>query len=111
MKKRVLSLLLLAFVLCGTLFTACTPSEENVSESESAPESVSQGEVSENVKTEKDYPVLCGSFMQPGAFKGHSLSRMKEHRQQDSYTPQFYRCRSRHESNRCFFDLLHIPCK
>ncbi len=79
MKKRVLSLLLLAFVLCGTLFTACTPSEENVSESESAPESVSQGEVSENVKTEKDYPVLCGSFMQPGAFKGHSLSRMKEH--------------------------------
>ncbi|MBO7216087.1 MAG: DUF4434 domain-containing protein [Clostridia bacterium] len=76
MKKRLLSLILLAFVLCGA-FAACTPSE-NSSQAESVPQ-VSAGDVSEDIKTEKDYPVLCGSFMQPGAFTGHSLSRMKEH--------------------------------
>ncbi|MBO5981347.1 MAG: DUF4434 domain-containing protein, partial [Clostridia bacterium] len=77
MKKRLLSLVLLAFVLCGALLTSCTPTE-NSSSTESVPD-ISGGEVSETEKTEKDYPVLCGSFMQPGAFKDHSLSRMKEH--------------------------------
>ncbi len=27
----------------------------------------------------KDYPTLCGGFMQPGAFANHSLQRMKQH--------------------------------
>ena len=76
MKKRLLSLILLAFVLCGA-FAACTPSED-ASQAESVPD-ISAEDVSEDIKTEKDYPVLCGSFMQPGTFKNHSLSRMKEH--------------------------------
>ena len=77
MKKRLLTLILLTFVFGGVLFTACTPSV-NSSKAESVP-SVSDEDISENTKTEKDYPVLCGSFMQPDAFKGYSLSRMKEH--------------------------------
>lgn len=77
MKKRLLALILLLFVSCSAMFAACDPSQ-TASETESVP-AVSEPEVSENIKTEKDYPVLCGSFMQPGAFKNHSLSRMKEH--------------------------------
>ncbi len=77
MKKRILSFVLMAFVLCGAVFAACTPSD-NSSNAESVPDT-SEADVSEIIKTEKDYPVLCGSFMQPGAFKDHSLSRMKEH--------------------------------
>ena len=69
MKKRLLALILLLFVLCSAMFAACDPSQ-TASEIESVP-AVSEPEVSENIKTEKDYPVLCGSFMQPGAFKNH----------------------------------------
>ena len=29
----------------------------------------------------KKYPVLCGNFMQPGAFKGYSAEKMKSHLQ------------------------------
>lgn len=55
-------------------------SESEESASESEPEESSEpSETSEPSGEPKTYPVVSGTFMQPGTFAGYSVSRMKQH--------------------------------
>ena len=92
MKKRILALLLLLSLTACAILGACTPepseSSAEESETESVTESSTESIESEDTSMEgnetitpKDYPTLCGNFMQPGAFKSYTPAKMKSHLQ------------------------------
>ena len=84
-------MLLSALVLCGVL-GACTPAQTESGDAQSDTQSVTESDTSSthesedtsmdtNQNTPKDYPTLCGNFMQPGAFKQYNVAKMKSHLQ------------------------------
>ncbi len=92
MKKRILAMLLLLSLTVCAVLGACAPapseSSETESDSGSVAESTTESTESEDTSmdnnetgTPKDYPTLCGNFMQPGTFKGYTPDKMKSHLQ------------------------------
>ena len=57
-------------------------SDESIDNTVSDESSKPDGEIkNEPITRPEGYPTLCGSFMQPNAFKGYSYDRMKQHLQ------------------------------
>jgi len=95
MKKRILAMFLLLSLIACAVLGACTPEPSESSAEESKNESSTQSTESSTESTEsedtsmgdtetntpKDYPTLCGNFMQPGAFKHYTPAKMKSHLQ------------------------------
>lgn len=89
MKKRILAMLLLLSLAVCAVLGACTPEPSDVSETQSNDQSTTEStDESEDTSmgdtqtgTPKDYPTLCGNFMQPGTFKGYTPAKMKSHLQ------------------------------
>lgn len=99
MKKRAISLFITGLLLLSPLFNSC--GSENASEGESSSEPEIESSETSSVSDVSDesedyivedaindpitrptgYPTLCGSFMQPGAFKNYSGAQMEAHLQ------------------------------
>ena len=88
MKKHILPLFLSILIPFAAVFTACGTEGSGASNENAPPERSDAAslasETGDDVTSvidvaDKDYPVLCGGFMQPGPFAGYSVERMKQH--------------------------------
>ncbi len=98
MNKRLIALLFLFSLLFTAAFYACgaesTGGDESAADSDtidfvsadndsepSSDNSIAEGDTFVPAVRPEGYPTVCGSFMQPSAFAGYSVERMKEHLQ------------------------------
>ena len=98
MKKRFLPIFLSSLLMLAPIFASCggntgessTANEESKQDVNASSESVEESSKPENdtidsvndpIVRPTEYPTVCGSFMQPNAFKDYTLAQMEAHLQ------------------------------